>query len=255
MAPPKLTAKISLEDLGALVIEKTFDIQLPKPQEHPVVRSAQRYLNAARDSVSLVNLNMRLVREFAKAIDNKDSRGRLQNSEMDLLRASVVFAGAGLDAVLKELIRKAIPVVVPNNALAEEKFARFVAEHLGSLRSAIDLQALALVLIGPVGPREVLLSRYADELTGGSLQSVTQVSNVAGVLGVTDPALRKRLTAGSLLDNMFRARNQIVHELDLTSSGIRSRTIKDAKAWAEEALSVGQEMINAVARNCPQAKS
>jgi hypothetical protein len=40
---------------------------------------------------------------------DKDGRGRLKEAEVDLLRSALVLAGAGLDAVLKRLIRDALP--------------------------------------------------------------------------------------------------------------------------------------------------
>ena len=55
------------------------------------------------------------------------------------------------------------------------------------------------------------------------------------------------MSEGSVLDRMFRARNQIVHELDLKGSGVRRRKIVEVQEWVTEALVVGQEVINAVA--------
>jgi hypothetical protein len=239
--------KTVLDGIADRVIKKWSVLKLPKPVVSDAVRSAQRFLNAAQESVSLTLLNFRLAREFTKAIDQKDARGRLSNSEMDLLRSAIVFAGAGLDTSLKELIRCGLPKVIITNELARSKFEDFASEHLGSKRGVIDIAALGAVLTSPDGARGALLKRYARALTGDSLQSAMQVSNASGALGISDSALRKRMTEGSTLDQMFRARNQIVHELDLTSTGPRFRKIDTTEQWVHEALSVGQEIINAVA--------
>lgn len=77
---------------------------------------------------------------------------------------------------------------------------------------------------------------------------------VCGALGVNDPDIRKRLNNGGILDGMLKARNEIVHELDLDSKGGGCRTprsLKDARAYATEALSVAQLIINDVARELP----
>jgi hypothetical protein len=238
---------LALEKVADRVVRKWNQLELPEPVECETVHSAHRYLAAARDSVGLTMLNMRLSREFTKAIDKKGPAGRLTNMEMDLLRAAIVFAGAGLDATLKELIRCALPVVVRINTMARDKFRRFAAEYLGSKRQGLDFDELASVLVAPTGPRDALLEKYAIALTGESLQSAAQVSNTAGALGISDERLRKRLTANSELDLMFRARNQIVHELDLTPNGLRSRRIDETTRWVTEALGIGQAIVNAVA--------
>ncbi len=74
---------------------------------------------------------------------------------------------------------------------------------------------------------------------------------MAGALGIDDETLRKRMTRGSTLDAMFRARNLIVHELDLTNKSRTTRTIDDTERWVREALDVCQAMINTVARALP----
>ncbi len=238
----------TLDAVAERVISKWSMVELPSPVDSPLVRSAQRFLTAAQDTVSLAFLNFRLSREFTKVMDQKDARGRLRNSEMDLLRAAIVFAGAGLDATLKELIRCALPAVIAANEQASKRFQAFAKEHLGAGRNVVDFESLADVLTSPQGAREALLRSYAHELTGDSLQSTSQVSKVASALGISDQSLRKRIGDRSPLDQMFRARQQIVHELDLTGSGVRSRKIETAESWVREALSVGQEVVNAVAR-------
>lgn len=185
-------ANEALEKIATNVLHKWDFVKLPKPIEAEPVKSAQRFLTAGQEAVSQTLLNFRLTREFTKAIDQKDPRGRLQNSEMDLLRAAIVFAAAGLDTTLKELIRCALPAIVTVNELARQKFETFAEEHLGSKRNLLNFEYLAAILTSPQAPRATLLNRYARALTGESLQSVAQVSNAAGALGISDAALRKR---------------------------------------------------------------
>lgn len=248
-----LNEKAVLDAVAERVLKKWKVLQLPDPVTSEPVRSAQRFLGAAQETVSLTLLNFRLAREFAKAVDQKDARGRLSNSEMDLLRSAIVFAGAGLDTILKELIRCALPKVIVINELAREKFEDFAADHLGGKRGVPEIGTLAAVLTSPDGARGALLERYARALTGDSLQSAKQVSSAAGALGISDAALRKRMNEGSTLDLMFRARNEIVHELDLTSKGPRSRKIDTTEQWVKEALAIGQEIVNAVAKEISAA--
>lgn len=191
--------------------------------------------------------------------------GRLTDAEEDQLRAAIIFAGAGLDSSLKQLLRDATWDVIHVDAAAERKLSDFTVRFLSAGEPGVSPKRLARILLaeGPVLPRETIVEEYVYDLTGDSLQSVDQVSSTCGALGIAKSTLRKRLKAGSDLDKMFRARNQITHELDLrrgskSGPGVRTkqtRTIKDAKNWSGEALSVAQEMIHCVAEKLRESPS
>jgi len=67
-----------------------------------------------------------------------DIRGRLTSNEEDLLRAAIVFTGAGLDAALKRLIRDTLPPLLQVNTQAHEKFEAFSADRLGTGGTGTD---------------------------------------------------------------------------------------------------------------------
>lgn len=219
---------------------------LTDPVAHDTTESAQRYLTSAYDSVSAVLRNLDLIREQRRA-EGQDLRGRLTDNEEDLLRAAIVFAGAGLDAALKQLIRDSLPAVLENSALAMDKFKAFVRRHL-SQADVIDVGRLADYLVAE-SPRVEMIEAYVDELTGGSLQSQQQVENVAGALGIDDSHLRRRLAA---LHAAFQSRNQIAHELDLRSPerpgdrARRTRRINDSVRTCHDLLESAQLVVNAV---------
>ena len=69
---------------------------------------SQRYLVAAHDSVSnLIDQSYPALRATRPG-----GRGRLTQAESDLFRTVVVFAGAGVDAVLKQATRDCMGVLV-----------------------------------------------------------------------------------------------------------------------------------------------
>lgn len=74
--------------------------QLSDPVVHSAAETAQRYLTSAYESVAAVLTNLELVRQNRRN-EGQGLRGRLTDNEEDLLRAAIVFAGAGLDACLK----------------------------------------------------------------------------------------------------------------------------------------------------------
>jgi hypothetical protein len=208
--------------------------------------TAQRFLAGAYDSVEAVLVNLGLVRELRRA-GTGDIRGRLPANEEDLLRAAVVFAGAGIDATLKQLIRDTLPILLETNTQAHDKFETFAAERLGTSEIA-DTKMIARYLTSP-SPRQRLIEDYIFFLTGSSLQSAEEVDKVAGALGVDDATLRKRIPG---LRQLFVARNQISHELDLQrperqgDRARRTRAIASTKMLCHEGLEVTQLLVNAV---------
>ena len=103
---------------------------------------AQRYLASAYDSVA----NLVLVTYPALRAQRDASRGRLTHAEQDLLRAAVVFSGAGVDAVLKEAMRSCVPLRVAQATGARDKYLEFVTRHL-QVGAEIQTRRLAELLI------------------------------------------------------------------------------------------------------------
>jgi hypothetical protein len=207
--------------------------------------TAQRFLAGAYDSVEAVLANLELIRAMRQQ-ETGDIRGRLTANEEDLLRAAIVFTGAGLDATLKQLIRDTLGVMLERSEVSHEKFEEFAARRLGTGEIA-DTRMMARYLTSE-NPRERLIEDYIYDLTGSSLQSAEEVDRAAGALGIADSPLRKRIKE---LRPLFVARNQIAHELDLRrperrgDRARRPRSIGQTKELCHEGLQVGQLIINA----------
>jgi len=248
MARRKAPRTKPIEDLAKQAEQRFRPITLSSPVASSDTSGAQERLDAALKTVNNVLLTMDLARGVDRAVKQREIRGRLTETHVDLVRAAIAFAGAGLDSCLKELIRTTIREISKRSELARKKFTAFVEEHLAPADASVSPRKLAEILTSPDGVQASLLDRYERDLTGESLQSAQQVGNVCGALGIDDRRLRERLKEGGLLDEMFRARNQIIHELDLIESGRRPRNLQKARQYAREALSLTQEIINAVAR-------
>ena len=117
----------------------------------------------------------------------------------------------------------------------------------GALRS---VWKVAKVLASPT-PQERLIDEYLLELTGSSLQSADQLIKAAKALGL-DPA--KVGIHKKELDDVFRARNKIIHELDVNlerTSARRnrnSRTRNKMEKWSNQLLKIGGNMVSEVER-------
>jgi hypothetical protein len=220
---------------------------LTAPCGEPGTETAQRFLASAYDSVDAVLETLETLREIRRQQSGGDIRGRLTSQEEDLLRAAIVFTGAGLDATLKQLIRDTLPTLLGTSDQAHEKFETFAADHLGTGEIA-DSKMIARYLTSG-DPRARLIEDYIYDLTGSSLQSAEEVQKVAGALGIDDAALRTRITG---LRTLFVARNEISHELDLQrlerpgDRTRRTRPMGPTRNLCQEGLEVGQLIVNAV---------
>jgi len=145
-------------------------------------------------------------------LDWQDLVGIVANSprtSQDMLRAIIVFAGAGLDSAVKRVIRDALPQLVQVSSRAEEKFTSYVATVIAQ---PSPNRRLAEFLVHDDSPRSAFIKGYVYALTGSSMQSVEQLDSAVSALGITDSELRRGIKK---LGPVFAARNQIVHELDL----------------------------------------
>ena len=211
--------------------------------------TSQRFLASAYDSVDHVFETLETVRAIRKSVKGT-VKGRTPANEEDLLRAAIVFTGAGLDAALKQLVLDSLPVLLAHvRPLAHEKFEEFLKKKI-ERDGGVDVTVLVRY-ISSDDPRQRMINDYVDSLTGSSLQSVGEVRRVVSALGFDDKELHKEI--GELKD-LFIARNQVSHELDLQrleTQGDRSRrtrTISGTQDLCHTGLEVGQMIINDTAK-------
>lgn len=229
---------------------------------------AQEFLWSAASAVESLYGTAFMSRDLARAADGKSLNGVMGRREQELLRAALVFASAGLDTALKRLVYDSLLTLVRIDPKVAERLESFARDHLSNGSVAVDPEALVKVLMADgATPREVLVSTWAAELTRGSLQSRQQVEKICTALGVTASGFRKRIgSEGSVLEKAFRARNQIVHELDLpahaaptsdrdaTDRRRRRRYAQSTIDLAVELLSVAQLVIDDVAARVSVAR-
>lgn len=160
----------------------------------------------------------------------------------------LVAACAGVDAAIKTLIRDALPRLADQSAEVQGKLDEF-AERLLSEAGVISPKALARVLAHEVSPRSAIVESMTFELTGGSLQSAEQLLSVCASFGIDDRELTNQVLG---IKDAFVARNEIVHEMDMSTSEDRwtrrLRSMVPMIGMANRVLSVGQEIINRVSQ-------
>ncbi|WIX92540.1 hypothetical protein [Amycolatopsis sp. DG1A-15b] len=224
--------------------------------------------NASDHMLIYANAIDRLLRFGLQEFDRADSH---PHSE-DLYRAAIMFAGAGLDRALKALVADALPALAKVDEVVQVKLSIF-AEAAISDSGGVGVSPVALVkfLLGSgASPREVFAENWVQSLTAGSAQSTQRLEEIAGALGVTEPAIRKRIkatkTKSSMLEKAFVARNQVAHDLDILRPWDRSsddsksdiqrrRDAAEIRDYVTELMDVCQLMINDVGRRLGGART
>jgi len=147
---------------------------------------------------------------FTSVRASRHARGMPTDEEQDLLRAMLLFASAGLDSLVKQLVRDALPTILESNEQAADMFKIFVERRL---RSGDDVNHKLLAdVIGDREPRARLVSLQVSELTSSSLQSTDELLKAGAAFDIRSQEITndpRRLT------EIFRVRNQIVHEMDV----------------------------------------
>lgn len=147
---------------------------------------------------------------FEKVRRARNARGTPTDEEQDLLRAMLVFSTAGLDSMVKQLIKNALPRVINISPGAASMFKKFIVRQL-KRGDPVNHNFLAEALSTPF-PRRKLIKDLVDDLTRDSLQSVDQLLNAAAYFDIKSVDICRDLDR---LRNIFKTRNQIVHEMDI----------------------------------------
>ena len=180
-----------------------FEPRPEQPRSPDLVKSHTILIGAYDAASSFLTL-------FESTRRNRNARGAPTDQEQDLLRAMLAFACAGLDSMIKQIVRDALESVIDTSEGAHGNFRAFVERRLAR-QGAPDSKLLAEVLTG-TDPRKVLISELVGELTSQSLQSKDQVMRAASYFDIPSDALTLDLR---LLEQIFQCRNQISHEMDV----------------------------------------
>ena len=89
----------------------------------------------------------------------------------------LTFASAGLDSMIKQLVRDALAKVIDRSEAAQGNFKLFIEKRLAK-QGTLDPRFLSDVLASR-DPRDVLVTELVRELTSQSLQSKSKCSGLA----------------------------------------------------------------------------
>jgi hypothetical protein len=210
----------------------------PKPT-HTALLSAHSILERACDATEAFIAAFATVRKARKA------KGTATDHEQDLMRAALMFATAGLDSLVKQLVRDTLQTVIGKNKGAHAQFTDYVTSRL-KRTDGPDLRFLAEAIAADK-PTRHLQQQLVAELTDASLQSKDQLLRVAAYFAI--PANEIARDIGKL-QVIFHARNQIAHEMDILlgqqNRGRRQRKAKLMKDYASAILGTALSFYTAV---------
>lgn len=196
------------------------------------------------------------IKHFREAFDTirkaRSASGPPTAGEQDLIRASLTFAAAGLDSVLKELIKGSIRTLAEKDAGVQkglEEYARRQLRNENDGGTAKDSTSFLAKILTSQSPYEQLIDNYTLYLTGNSLQSTEELFKASSALGVNINTLK---TKESELKEAFEIRNKIIHELDVRfdvkhgQKQRNSRTKNQLNEKTDLVIKVADEFIKAV---------
>jgi hypothetical protein len=153
----------------------------------------------------------------------------------------LVFACSGLDAMIKQLIRDALPIVIEKHEGAEAQFRSFIERRIGQDQK-LNYELVAISLTSRA-PREQTLDRFKALLTQDSLQSKDQIFQIASFFDIPSKDVATR--ADDLRD-VFRMRNKIIHELDIERGGPNRSRVSRTRADMIKAVNVVFQTATAI---------
>lgn len=191
-------------------------------------------------------------RSILKAFDRArrargGSRGGTTDEEQDLLRSMLVLSAAGLDSMIKQIIRDCLVTLAEKDEKVRQGIETFVTRRIKTTEedsfSTQTVKFLASILVSD-SPKKKILEEYINSLTGGSLQSPEELIRAVYALGLEPNACSIDNTA---CKRIFDIRNKIIHELDINFDAPRRRRHvrrrDDMIEYTNHLLSIGEMIL------------
>jgi|SRR5262245_53147763 len=199
-------------------------------------------LTHAHDSADAFLKAYDLARSQRGGRGRRAPRGMSTDEEQDLLRGMLVMAAAGLDSMVKQLVREALPRVVHDDRQAKSGLER----HILSRARPPDSDFLSKVLASPT-PTHAVVQDYVGHLTASSLQSASELARAASAFGLEPRDVGIDFEE---LRGIFEIRNRIIHELDIDFEARRRvRRVRRADTMVRHTnalLGIGEKILRAI---------
>lgn len=227
--------------------------QLEKGRNQPWVRQAYKILERAHVSVEAL-FSAADALDSARRQANGSPKGRKSVSEVDILRSAIVLTSAGLDASMKRLVGDVgRELILKKGTVARHNYEEYLKNEMAKPSASASFRQAVLA----DNPREKLLSFYLAERTKASFQGSSDlIGRVKKVLGISNDEVPDSVL--KQLDPFFKARNKIVHDMDLNDTKTKSvaRVHRDSDTVAAQCNTVfgaAVLLIRGAAKACWEA--
>ena len=175
-----------------------------------------------------------------------------EQQKQDLLRAILLFSCSGIDSIVKQLVNDALDYVIEHDEGASNEFKKHIERKL-TIKSETGINTkLFTELFTCDNPKKALIDVLKKDLTSNSLQSAEELLKVGSVFNIETAKLVPQKEKIDKLKNVFIARNQITHEMDVDmeapSFKMRNRTYAEIKDYSEFIIKFIENFIELVSK-------
>ncbi len=220
----------------------------------PTVRKAHRVLSRAHASFDGLFQAVEVLDDTRREA-NTSTKGRMSRVEVDVLRSAIVFTSAGLDAAMTRLVKDAGRHLVPQaDSGAHRQFGEYLKMELAKPNVSDSFRTAVL----SSDKNDALLGLYLAERTKASFQGSSDLRvRVRQTLGIPKSSVTDADFAS--LDEFFRARNKIAHEMDLEDADSGStrrihRRSNEVAGQCAQVFTVASALIRGAAGECRRSK-
>lgn len=134
----------------------------------------------------------------------------------------LLFAGAGLDSTVKQLLKDVLYDAIDTIEAAHRAFTEYLSKSMTKRTAGADIVDTDFIAdaLASATPRVSLISKFVEFTVSGSLQSVDEFFKVAAIFNLDHKDLE---CDPRKLRTVFQARNFIAHEMDAEFNERRSR--------------------------------
>jgi len=209
-----------------------------KPQRESLMRSYWILCSTHEAASSFLDI-------FESDRKRRKAKGAPTDEEQDLLRAMLAFATSGLDSMIKQLVKDALPRIVRIDKGSSQMFRSYIEKRMQK-DDKLDHKFLSTILVSRFPQRE-LINDLVNTLCTPSLQSRDQLLRVASYFNIDSTSI---ISDHDLVKQIFDARNQISHEMDVdfnqSNRSRRPRRKEDMIHYADEIFRIAQAFLSQV---------
>lgn len=176
-----------------------------------------------KNSIVTLEKTCQIITRFLKVYENigrtRNTHRNQTEEQTDILRAMFVFSASGLDSIVKQLVKDCLESIVKNNEGSQLQMKNFLIKKLKD-KDSIDITILADLLSTP-SPFDKGVSLIKDEFKNKSLQSAQELLSAGACFDISSTEITNDILK---LKEVFKSRNQIIHEMDIVDiTSIRRR--------------------------------